>query len=81
MFRELKNVIYDKNFKMTILEDKISVKPFKDILTFEENELLIKTENKIIKIKGENLTINKLENYEILILVNIITIEFRWYND
>lgn len=77
MFRELKNVIYDKNFKMTILEDKISIKPFKDILTFEENELLIKTENKIIKIKGENLTINKLENYEILILGNIIIIEFR----
>ena len=77
MFRELKNVIYDKNFKMTILEDKISIKPFKDILTFEENELLIKTENKIIKIKGENLTINKLEKYEILILGNIITIEFR----
>lgn len=77
MFRELKNVIYDKNFKMTILEDKISIKPFKDILTFEENELLIKTENKIIKIKGENLTINKLENYEILILGNIIAIEFR----
>ena len=70
MFRELKNVIYDKNFKMTILEDKISIKPFKDILTFEENELLIKTE-------GENLTINKLENYEILILGNIITVEFR----
>ena len=81
MFRELKNVIYDKNFKMTILEDKISIKPFKYILTFEENELLIKTENKIIKIKGENLTINKLENYEILILGNIITVEFRWYND
>lgn len=81
MFRELKNVIYDKNFKMTILEDKISIKPFKDILIFEENELLIKTENKIIKIKGENLTINKLENYEILILGNIITVEFRWYND
>ena len=81
MFRELKNVIYDKNFKMTILEDKISIKPFKDILTFEENELLIKTENRIIKIKGENLTINKLENYEILILGNIITVEFRWYND
>ena len=77
MFRELKNVIYDKNFKMTILEDKISIKPFKDILTFEENELLIKTENKIIKIKGENLTINKLENYEIVILGNIITVEFR----
>lgn len=77
MFRELKNVIYDKNFKMTILEDKISIKPFKDILTFEENELLIKTENKIIKIKGENLTINKLENYEILILGNIIIVEFR----
>lgn len=77
MFRELKNVIYDKNFKMTILEDKISIKPFKDILTFEENELLIKTENKIIKIKGENLTINKLENYEILILGKIITVEFR----
>lgn len=77
MFRELKNVIYDKNFKMTILENQINIKPFKDILIFEENELLIKTENKIIKIKGENLTINKLENYEILILGKIITIEFR----
>lgn len=81
MFRELKNVIYDKNFKMTILENQINIKPFKDILIFEENELLIKTENKIIKIKGENLTINKLENYEILILGKIITIEFRWYDD
>lgn len=81
MFRELKNIIYDKNFKITILENQINIKPFKEILIFEETEILIKTDQKIIKIKGENLTINKLENYELLILGKIISIELRWLYD
>lgn len=81
MFRELKNIIYDTNFKITILENQINIKPFKEILIFEETEILIKTDQKIIKIKGENLTINKLENYELLILGKIISIELRWLYD
>ncbi len=75
MFKELKNIIYDKEFKITILEDKLSIKTFKDILVFEDNKLLIKTDTKIVTVKGENLIIKKLENNELLVLGKIITIE------
>lgn len=76
MFRNLTNVMYDKAFKVTILKDKIDIINYQEVLIFEEETILIKTEERLVKIKGENLTINRLYNKELLIEGQIKTVEF-----
>lgn len=67
MFRELKNILNDSTFKIVIFKDKIYLNNYEDILVFEDTYLLVKTVHYLVKIKGENLTISKLENNEIAI--------------
>lgn len=67
MFRELKSVIYDSTFKIVIYLNKVYLNNYEDILVFEDNHLLVKTFTCFVTIKGENLTISKLENNEVLI--------------
>lgn len=76
MFKNLTNVIYDKTFKITVLKDKINITNYQEILVFEDETILVKTTEKLIKIKGENLIINRLYNKELLIEGKIKNIEF-----
>lgn len=76
MFKDLRNVIYDKNFKVTILENKIDINNYKEILVFEESQILVSTKKYLVKVKGEGLTINRLEEEELLIEGKIKTVEF-----
>ena len=55
MFKNLTNVIYDKTFKITVLKDKINITNYQEILVFEDETILVKTTEKLIRIKGENL--------------------------
>lgn len=75
MFRELIDIIHDKRLKIMIYEDKINITNYEDILVFEDNQVLIKTNSKTIKIRGENLIITKLENNETLIKGKIKSID------
>lgn len=76
MFKDLKNIIYDKKFKVTILKNQININNYKEILIFEESQILVSTEEYSIKVKGENLTINRLLENELLIEGKIKTVEF-----
>lgn len=67
MFRDLTDIIRDNELKITVYENKVDINNYEDILVFEDNQILIKVKNKIVKIKGENLFITKLENKEVLI--------------
>lgn len=67
MLRELTNYIYDKNFKMIIEENKINIINYNEILIFEDETILLRIKDKTIKIKGNNLVINRLYNKELLI--------------
>ena len=78
MFKELRNLVYDTTFKVTILKNKINIINYEEILIFESQTILIRTKEYLVKIKGEDLTINKLYNCELLIDGKIKTIEFRW---
>ena len=76
MINDLKNIIYDKRFKVTVLKEKIDINNYEEIIVFEENQIIVSTKENIVKIKGENLTINRLFNKELLIEGKIKTIEF-----
>lgn len=78
MFKDLKNIIYDKKFKVTIFKNKININNYKEILIFEESQILVNTEEYLVKVKGENLTIICLLENELLIEGKIKTVEFGW---
>ncbi|MGN0992978.1 MAG: YabP/YqfC family sporulation protein [Bacilli bacterium] len=76
MFKDLKNIIYDKKFKVTILKNQININSYKEIMIFEENQILVSTEEYLVKVKGENLTIIRLLENELLIEGKIKSVEF-----
>lgn len=78
MFKDLKNIIYDKKFKVTILKNQVNINNYKEILIFEESQILVSTEEYSVRVKGENLTINRLLENELLIEGKIKTVEFGW---
>ena len=81
MLKNLKNIIYDKTFRITILEDKINIINYENILTFEDEKIIVKKDKKLVKITGTNLSISKLYNNEVLIKGNIKKVELGWLND
>ena len=76
MFKDLKNIIYDKKFKVTILKNQININNYKEILIFEESQILVSTEEYSVRVKVENLAINRLLENELLIEGKIKTVEF-----
>ena len=76
MFKDLKNIIYDKKFKVTILKNQININNYKEILIFEESQILVSTEEYSVRVKGEHLAINRLLENELLIEGKIKTVEF-----
>ena len=75
MFRDLTSVIYDNTFRITLLNNLMNINNYEDILIFEDDQILIRTTNKMIKVKGKNLSITRLENNEVQIEGTIITID------
>ena len=76
MFKDLKNIIYDKKFKVTILKNQININNYKEILIFEESQILVSTEEYSVRVIGEHLAINRLLENELLIEGKIKTVEF-----
>lgn len=77
MFKELNNIIHDKKFKITVLDNKININNYDDIVLIDSDKVLLKEKDSIIKIVGNNLCLTKAVNKEILIEGNIYSIEMR----
>lgn len=77
MLNNLKNYINDKDFRMHIYYKKINIVNYVDILSLESSRISVKSNDGIIVIKGDNLTVSKLLENELLILGNISNIEFN----
>lgn len=75
MIKNLRSIVYDEIFKIIILKNKINIINYLDILIFEDELIQIQSKEGLIKIKGTNLTINKLYNNELLIEGNIKSVE------
>lgn len=75
MKNKLSNYINDKEFKLTIYDNKIHIINFKRIITLEDNYISFLTNDKKINIIGTNLSLKKLVAKELLINGNISKIE------
>ena len=75
MFNEFRNIISDQDFKIIIFENSLNINDYVDILLFDDDKVIIKTKNKLLKIKGSNLLMTRLENNELQMKGNIKSIE------
>ena len=75
MKNKLSNYINDKEFKLTIYDNKIHIINFKRIITLEDNYISFLTNDKKINILGTNLSLKKLVAKELLINGNVSKIE------
>ena len=75
MFNKISNYINDKEFKLTIYNNKIHIINFNKIITLEDKYISILSSNKRINIKGNNLVLLKLIDNEMAIKGNISNIE------
>lgn len=62
-------------YEINISNQNIHIKYYKEILDISSNQITIKTNEIIIKITGENLIINKLDEYEISIIGKPLNIQ------
>lgn len=67
----------ENEFCIHIFEDRINIVNYISIYEFNDKSIIIKYKKGIVNIKGNNLTVCKLVNDEILISGKIDKIEFR----
>lgn len=77
MLNRLKDYINDDSFKINIYKNKINIVNYLDIITLEDNRISLKYQEGMIVIKGNNLSVNKLLDNEILITGEIKSVELE----
>lgn len=77
MLSQLRNYVEDNTFRFTIYEDKIHIINFQRIITLEDNYISFTTKQKRINIIGENLSLKKILQTEILLFGKIAKIEVK----
>lgn len=77
----LRNFIYQKEFKITIKKNMIDIENFTNIGKIENYEIVIYNNKEKMTIKGKNLSINKMLSSEVLILGNYNEIIFEGENE
>ncbi len=77
MLSTLRSYILEDEFKITILTKKIDIVNYSEIDHFDENKIIVRFNKGIVIVKGEDLSIAKLLNDELLILGTIKTVEFQ----
>ncbi|NLM62900.1 MAG: hypothetical protein GX190_01115 [Mollicutes bacterium] len=75
MINWLRSYLLEEEFAVTILKNKVNVVNYTNIDHFDINKVIIKYNNGILKITGNNLVVSKLLNDEILITGDIKNIE------
>lgn len=69
--------LLDSKFKIIITDSYINVINYKELISINSNNIILKYSNGSINIKGNDLLITKLLDEELLIKGNINNIEFR----
>lgn len=77
----LRNYIYQKEFKITLKKNMIDIENFTNIGKIENYEIVIYNNKEKITIKGKNLSVNKMLSSEVLILGNYNEIIFEGENE
>ena len=77
LVRKVRDYLLDDEFKIIILNNKINISNYEKIEYLDIDKVIVKYENGKINIKGENITVSKLLNNEILISGSIKEIEMK----
>ena len=79
MFKGIVNYVKEDDFSIKIWNNKINIVNFKDIVILEDTKVVILSPDGKVVIRGNNLSINKLLDNELLITGIIISIELGDY--
>ena len=77
MLKKIKDYVIDDKLRVNILENKINIVNYIDIVTIETERICVLSRTKKIIIRGNNLTLNKLLENEVLISGDIKSIELE----
>lgn len=77
LVRKVRDYLLEDEFKMIILNNKIDISNYEKIEYLDNDKVIVKYEKGKIGIKGENITVRKLLNNEILITGIIKEIEMK----
>ncbi len=75
MFREIRDYCIDNVFHFSYQNEKLNVVNYLEVLVLEEARISLRCDLGLMIIKGENLSIQKLLDQEILISGKIKSIE------
>ena len=70
----LSDFLYDKNYFITIFEDKLHVYRYNELMKLTSKEIILLLEKFKLIIKGSDLVIYQMNNEEIIIRGNILEI-------
>ena len=79
MIRQIRNYIENNDFKIVVLNNKVNVVNYKDIIKISTQLISLDSGTDIVNIKGDNLVLGKLLDNEILIVGKISSIEVKAY--
>lgn len=75
MLRKVYEYIKDDEFRYTVYNNRIHIVNYDSINSLSNENVLVKTGSRQIKIKGKNLVLNRLLNNEALIVGEVNNIE------
>lgn len=77
MLDNLRGYINDNSWRINIYDKKVNIVNYVDIIILEDNRISVKYQNGIIIIRGNNLSVNKLLENEMLVTGDIKSIELE----
>ncbi len=80
MIEKVSRYLIDKEFKLTLYTYKLHIVNYKEILSLTDQEVIIKTTKGKVLIYGENLTLIKLVEDEVLLSGKIKRIEVDFHD-
>lgn len=78
MFRKMYEYIKDDEFRYTIFTNRIHIVNYEAINSLNNEEVLIKYNNRRIKVRGRGLVLNRLLDKEALIVGEVNNIEVTY---
>lgn len=77
MIHSIVDYIRKEEFRITIFLDRVHIVNYQEILSLEENRISVEYPNGRLVIKGNQLTVNRLLDKEILIFGKVLEIEMN----
>lgn len=71
----LSDFLYDKDYFISLFENKIHIFKYLLLIKLSPNEIILKLSDFNLKIKGENLSVLQMNKDEILLEGNYISLE------